>query len=199
MSFPKWPVGDVRDVWERWHSQPELLVVFLCVQFWCSKLLWCPKLSGVSPSHPYKTFLSVHPSWFVFLTEAVYKGAGWGQEGREQGFTPLKLLHIFTPGCKAGEGLVWWSSQESQSNSGFGHHQSAFPCGKTLVHTAGKQEPGLVGRRSRCAAFQGLQSFRGLPSTCYTPGSGWLLCPAWDPLKWHCSATAEWSCGCQGR
>lgn len=78
---------------------------------------------------------------------------------------------------------MWWSSQESQSNSGFGHHQSVFPCGKTLVHTAGKQEPGLVGRKSPWAAFQGLQSFRGLPSTCYTPGSGWLLRPAQDPLK----------------
>lgn len=121
------------------------------------------------------------------------------RKGENKNSPILKLLHVFPPGCKAGEGLVWWSSQESQSNSSFGHHQSVFPCGKTQVHTAGKQEPGLVGRRSQCAAWQGLQSFRGLPCTCHTPGSGWFLCPAQEPLKWHHSATGEWSCGCLGR
>lgn len=121
---------------------------------------------------------SVRPSVVICLREAVYKGAGEVGRGENKEDSPTsKLLHVFTLVCKAGEGLVWWSRQERQSNSGFGHHQSVFPCGKTLVHTAG------VGRRSPCAAFQGLQSFRGLPSTCYTPGSGWLLYPAQDPLK----------------
>lgn len=87
----------------------------------------------------------------LFTRELVEVGRGENKDS-----PTLKLLHVFTLVCKAGEGLVWWSSQESQSNSGFGHHQSVFPCGKTLVHTAGKQEPGLVGRRSQCAAFQGL-------------------------------------------
>lgn len=137
-----------------------------------------PSFQESCPPIPARLFCpSIRPDLFslqrLFTRELVEL-----RRGENKDSPTLKLLHVFTPGCEAGEGLLWWSSQESQSNSSFGHHQSVSPCGKTLVHTAGKQEPGLVGRRSQCAAFQGLQSFRGLPSTYYTPGSGWLLCPA---------------------
>lgn len=114
----------------------------------------------------------------LFTRELVEVGRGKNKDS-----PTLKLLHVFSLVCKAGDELVRWNNQESQNNSGFGHQQSVFPYGKTRVYAAGKQEPELVGRRSQCAALQGLQSFRGLLSACYTPASGWLLCQAQDPRK----------------
>lgn len=52
------------------------------------------------------------------------------RRGENKDSPTLKLLHVFTLVCKAGQGLVWWSSQESRVVLALATTRAFFHVGK---------------------------------------------------------------------